>query len=365
MDSVVSVSCSGRFVAAIKSDESLWMWGDNSCGQLGNGGDANAVLDEGNRYQTVPVKVMDGVAAVSCGSDYTGAIKTDGSLWMWGNNDRGQLGNGTYTASNSPIKVMDGVTAVSCGDNSTTGAVKTDGTLWMWGSNFNGQLGHGDVQRQSGVASPTKIMDGVAAVHCSNMQSAAIKTDGTLWTWGERSLLSNKPSPVKVMDGVVSVSGNMILKMDGTLSLVEDKTPFTALLGLPDPSALEGRTIVTTQILDNVAAFSNNSQVLAVKRDGSLWVWGSNANGELGNGGTGDKKEAGEGEGEVIYSQTTPMKLSLTAALPGSAQSVPATGGFTDVKSSDYSADAVLWAVEKKITSGTSETTFSPRRDLQ
>ena len=360
MDNVVSVSCSGRFVAAIKSDGSLWMWGDNSHGELGNGGKANAIIDEANRYQTEPVKVMDGVAAVSCGSDYTGAIKTDGSLWMWGNNERGQLGNGAYSKSNIPVKVLDGVAAVSCGDNATTGAVKTDGTLWMWGSNFNGQLGNGEIQRQDGVVSPTKIMDGVAVVHCSSMQSAAIKTDGTLWTWGESSLLSNKANPVKVMDDVASVSGNMILKTDGTLLLVEDKTSFETLLGLADKSSLEGRTIITTQVLDNVAAFSSNSQVLAVKRDSSLWVWGSNFNGELGNGGTGDKKEAGEGEGEVTYSQTTPIKLSLTVALPGTSQSSPATGSFIDVKASDYFADAVRWAVEKDITSGTSKTTFSP-----
>lgn len=88
--------------------------GDNSYGQLGNNGKANAIMDEANRYQTEPVKVMDGVAAVSCGSDYTGAIKTDGSLWMWGNNERGQLGNGTYSKSNIPIKVIDGVAAVHC-----------------------------------------------------------------------------------------------------------------------------------------------------------------------------------------------------------------------------------------------------------
>ena len=275
MDNVVSVSCSGRFVAAIKSDGSLWMWGDNSHGELGNGGKANAIIDEANRYQTEPIKVMDGVAAVSCG------------------------------------------------DNATTGAVKTDGTLWMWGSNFNGQLGNGEIQRQDGVVSPTKIMDGVAVVHCSSMQSATIKTDGTLL-------------------------------------LVEDKTSFETLLGLADKSSLEGRTIITTQVLDNVAAFSSNSQVLAVKRDSSLWVWGSNFNGELGNGGTGDKKEAGEGEGEITYSQTTPIKLSLTVALPGTSQSSPTTGSFIDVKASDYFADAVRWAVEKDITSGTSKTTFSP-----
>ena len=114
------------------------------------------------------VKVMDNIVSASCGGRFAAAIKSNGSLWMWGNNERGQLGNGAYSKSNIPIKVMDGAAAVSCGDNATTGAVKTDGTLWMWGSNFNGQLGNGEIQRQDGMASPTKIMDGVAVVHCSS-----------------------------------------------------------------------------------------------------------------------------------------------------------------------------------------------------
>ena len=95
------------------------MGGNNKYGQLGNG--SNQTKDR------ELVKVMDNVAAVSCGMNHTAAIKTDGTLWTWGSNSLGQLGNGTLTNSNVPIQIMDNVVAVSCG-SSVTAAIRTDGS---------------------------------------------------------------------------------------------------------------------------------------------------------------------------------------------------------------------------------------------
>lgn len=180
LDDVSVVSCGGSHTAAIDENGSLWMWGWNKGGQLGNDGTTNS---------NIPVKVMDNVTAVSCGEKHTAAIDKNSSLWMWGDNDNGQLGNGgTGNAKGDweqlyqtvPAKVMDDVAAVSCGGDYTA-ALKTDGSLWMWGSNFSGQLGN-DSTADSNV--PVKVMDDVATVSCGSYHTAAVKNDGSLWMWG-------------------------------------------------------------------------------------------------------------------------------------------------------------------------------------
>lgn len=180
LDNVVTVSCEAGNTAAVKSDGTLWTWGFNFYAQLGNGT---------RERSTVPTKVLDNVAAISLGSGHTAAIKTDGTLWMWGSNNRGQLGNGgkaneSDTSGNSyqtvPVKVLDNVATVNFG-GSYTAAIKTDGTLWTWGSNGLGQLGNGT---RNPSAVPIKVLDNVAAVSCSSASTIAVKTDGTLWAWG-------------------------------------------------------------------------------------------------------------------------------------------------------------------------------------
>lgn len=151
MDNVLAVSCGGNHTAVIKTDGTLWMFGCNNTSQLGDGWGMDTTGKSGFQCRTSPVKVLDDVVAVSCGWNNTAAIKSDGSLWIWGINGDGQLGNGgtgneKYYGSEAiqtvPTKIMDDVASVSVGWQHAA-AIKTDGSLWTWGENRYGQLGNG------------------------------------------------------------------------------------------------------------------------------------------------------------------------------------------------------------------------------
>ena len=210
MDSAIAVATGDTFALALKMDGSLWAWGDNSQGQLGDGKGGK----DGD-YNATPQKIMDSVAVISAGGHHAMAIKTDGSLWAWGYNYVGQLGDGTTNDKNTPVKIMDSVTAVSSGGSHTM-AIKTDGSLWAWGDNGNGEIGNGaggnpNINSIAGdyEVSPVKIMDSVTAVSAGGFHSIAIKTDGTLWAWGDNTFgqlgdgtQTERHSPIKIMDGV-------------------------------------------------------------------------------------------------------------------------------------------------------------------
>ena len=152
MDNVTAVSAG--FIggtAAIRTDGSLWTWGWNLPGILGDGTNTN-------RHS--PIRIMDNVSAVSIGQDHTTVIRTDGSLWAWGVNDmwnynpedlneRGlMLGGGTNIRGNTPIRIMDNIMYVSAGVDHTT-VIRSDGSIWAWGYNFAGRLGDGTTIHRS------------------------------------------------------------------------------------------------------------------------------------------------------------------------------------------------------------------------
>jgi alpha-tubulin suppressor-like RCC1 family protein len=222
------VDCAyGYHTAAIKTDGTLWSWGRNNFGNLG----INNISD-----RSTPTQVTGGGTnwkQVSCGYGFSSAIKTDGTLWTWGNNGRGGLGTNDIVYRSTPIQTILGGTnwkQVYLGDSHTT-AIKTDGTLWTWGNNFNGQLGTNDrvhrstpVQTTAGGTNWKQVAGGAFTV-------TAIKTDGTLWTIGQNTYgqlgtndLVHRSTPVQVFGGATNwkqIDGGTYftsaIKTDGTL----------------------------------------------------------------------------------------------------------------------------------------------------
>ncbi|MGD0998966.1 MAG: hypothetical protein ABR941_11710, partial [Thermoleophilia bacterium] len=173
------VSCAPSHTVALQKDGTLWAWGANYQGQLGLGS-RNV-----NNHRSTPTQVGSASdwASVSCGDDYTVALKKDGTLWAWARNDSGELGLGNAIWRFAPTEVGGVRTwaSVSCGDSHTL-ALRKDGTLWAWGSNAHGELGLGDTSNRN---TPTQVGSASdwAAVSCGDDYTMALRKDGTLWAW--------------------------------------------------------------------------------------------------------------------------------------------------------------------------------------
>jgi alpha-tubulin suppressor-like RCC1 family protein len=232
---------------AIKTDGSLWAWGANKSSsdnhsRFGNGTDEDSYI---------PIRIgSDTWADIAVEMRHAAGIKTDGSLWTWGRNDDGQLGDGTTENRSTPVRVGSdsnwASVTVNYGVGGFTIALKTDGTLWAWGNNTNRQLAN-DWTTWSEIPNQIGNDTDWASVSAGGGFVVALKKDGSLWGWG-----SNRT-------GLLSSSGSA------------------------DRIFSEPTQIGSDTNWANVSS-SEESFVLALKTDGSLWAWGSNTNGQLGDG---------------------------------------------------------------------------------
>jgi alpha-tubulin suppressor-like RCC1 family protein len=198
------VACGYHHTAAVKTDGTLWTWGYNVFGHLG---------DNTTSSRLSPVTTAGGGTnwrQVACGYHHTAAVKTDGTLWTWGVNNYGQLGDNTLTDRSSPVTTVAGGTNWKqvAGGFYHTAAVKTDGTLWTWGRNNNGQLGDNTTSTRSSPVTTVAGGTNWRQVAGGGSRTAAIKTDGTLWTWGRNNYgqlgdntLTDRSSPVTTVAG--------------------------------------------------------------------------------------------------------------------------------------------------------------------
>lgn len=274
IDNVVYIAAGNYITAAIKNDGSLWTWGYNVYGALGNGIDFTDPPDIEHKIDSTPYKILDDVESVSLGDGWGMAVKKDGTLWTWGKNTAGVLCNGEFTGGQSctPNKTMDNVSAASAGENHGL-ALKKDGTVWVWGSNENGQLGNADNKVDSS-SKPLKVLDDAVQISAGYLHSSAIKKDGTVWTWGGvTDGRASKPTqyPIKTSENIVETNGGN----NWPLFLADDGKLYTW-----DAGNKRLHDIMDSVI--QVSMFSNHYLVL--KDDGSVWAFGSNKFSQLGDG---------------------------------------------------------------------------------
>jgi len=283
----------------------LFAWGYNGTGQLGD----NTVAPRSSPVTTSGggsnwIKISTSVHSTLGGNTYSAGVKSDGTLWVWGTNVNGVLGDNTGVAKSSPVTTAGGGTnwkQIYVAGPSTA-AIKTDGTLWTWGGNSNGQLGNGSTAL--GQSSPITTSGGgtnwsQVSVASTAGFMAAVKTDGNIWTWGNNSngqlgdgTVVAKSSPISVIGGIVppwkqvaaGTAHCAAIKSDGTLWTWGSNS--VGQLGTGGATSASASSPVTTAgggtNWQQVDAGGNNSG--GIRTDGTLWLWGDNSNGQLGDG---------------------------------------------------------------------------------
>ena len=337
----------------LMTDGSLWAWGDNTYGQLGD--------DTLNSRYTpvqilgVPAARQPGVAAIAAGGDHSIILKTDGSLWATGANLQGQLGDNTQTPRNTPVQILaappqgqPGIAAIAAGHEHSL-ILKTDGSLWANGNNRDRQL---CTANSSGYYKPTQVLaapaegqPGVAAIAAGNNHTLFLKADGSLWAAGVNtegqlgvpppgtsSSNLNLPSPPPA---VLWLGGGSVFGSGGSISLYNYPTTWSTvgtysnvstwqysppppLRVLPAPA--EGQPGIAA-----IGAGGNHSLVL--KTDGSLWAFGWNLHGQLGDGTTTNRPAPVE------------ILAAPTEGVPGVA-SIAAGGNHSLI----FKTDGSIWA---------------------
>jgi alpha-tubulin suppressor-like RCC1 family protein len=301
-----AVSSGGIFSVARKSDGTLWGWGQNMKGSVGDG----TWID---RYTPVQIGTVATWANFSSNEFHTLALRADGTVWAWGYNLNGQLGDKSTVDRWSPVKVGTATTWVSASTGQYHSvAVKKDGSCWAWGRNFDGQLGdgtQGDKNEPTAVTitttttvagapvTTTTPIDSCLSMYAGATHSLVLKTDGAIWSWGNNSngQLGQGASPADPLaptaipgtntyvSASAGASHNLAIRSDGALYAWGANS--SGQLG--NGATIDSNLAIRIGTADNWAIISaGGSHSVAIKSDGTLWTWGSNTYGQLGYGNT-------------------------------------------------------------------------------
>ena len=237
---MTAVSAGYYHSLALKSDGTVWAWGYNNYGQLGDGSQINRAM---------PVQVANlasaNIVAISAGAYYSLALSSNGVVYAWGDNQYNQLGDGTAIRRLTPVPItgLSNVKSISAGYEFSL-ALTNDGTVWSWGDNSFWQLGDGGITTSRTTPGQVSGLSNMSAVGAGAYHGMALKSDGTVWTWGYN------------MYGAIGDGG----------------------------TAPRAAPVQVTSLSSIIAISTNGYHCKALKVDGSVWAWGHNNYGQLGDG---------------------------------------------------------------------------------
>ncbi len=300
---IVQVWGGGRHTMALLTNGSVWTWGSDVSGKLGDNQSCVDYTDTSHDSH-LPLRVhgpgnvgyLNSIIAVSAGESHNTALKSDGTVWTWGWNALGQLGDGTTNDAHTPVQVvgLTNIVAIS-GRGYHTLALKSDGTVWAWGLNSSGQLGNGSTSftmlpmQVKGLTNPANISAGYTI-------SMARMSNGTLQVWGTdrkgemgqgiSNYISYVPVPVPGISNVISVSADFqepeALKADGTIWMWGWNNLGQLGIGTTNDTNVAMQVLNLTNMI--FAGMTGDRDNCAIRADHTVWTWGRNYNGQLGIG---------------------------------------------------------------------------------
>lgn len=259
----------------LEPDGTVASWGDNAYGDVGDGT---------TTQQDFPVRVqgLTGVVQVAAGHYFSLALKSDGTVWAWGLNSYGQLGDGTRTNRALPVQVQNltGVVAIAAGYDHAL-ALTSDGHVWAWGNNSWGQLSSSAPSTGSTVPVQVSGLSNVVAIAADYELSVALRSDGTVWWWGHFGIggQTSTPTMISTISNVRAIAAGFggkeiaALTSDGSVWEIGYNGSPQEVTGLPPIKAI------------SISPDPGSSwHAIALARDGSVWTWGWDDHGQLGNG---------------------------------------------------------------------------------
>jgi gliding motility-associated-like protein len=288
----VSILAGWTHTLGLKSNGTLWVWGENNWGQLGDSTNTD-------RHSPVQMGTDKRFISIAGGKDHSACLKANGTIWAWGGNSNGQCGDGTTTDRYSPVQIGTDTKWVSIVANSwRTFGLKADGTLWAWGNNVWGSLGVGGGAQKN---TPTQVGTDNKWVCTApgGGHTLGLKSDGTLWAWGNNAqgqlgdgtgLPKSTPVQVGSDNSWVSIAAGSLqslgLKADGTLWAWGDN-----LWGELGDGTNTNRNAPIQIGSDNkwISISSLGRHSVGLKSNGTIWGWGNNTNGQVGDGTTTDR----------------------------------------------------------------------------